>query len=252
VESKQRREEWEALDYAMEATYQKYDYTIKALHNFYIEQVSKNIALPNKPDRFFLREFQLFVKDFWITNILMLKDSPDKWKKSNKGKRLKDNIKKQSITPLQETDNIYRQLVKNKPKIDNLQHGIQYEEFKQALLRIALLAEKQFIEFKDAHDGWVANYPEEPENESWAVRYNHADQNADVAPEKLAAFDGLMVYLDIPAGKYGNAGAYNPTRPFVRDRETEARLKDIMQNRRRRLLPPRKIKKRKLPTLMTH
>ena len=50
-----------------------------------------------------------------------------------------------------------------------------------------------------------------------------------------------MVYLNIPAGKYGNAAGYNPSKPFIRDRETEARFRQIMEQRRR-LLPPRKIK----------
>ena len=67
-----------------------------------------------------MREFQIFIKDFWVNNLLMLKDTPDKWKKANKAQRLKQNIKQQSISPQQETDNIYRQLTKNKPKIDNL------------------------------------------------------------------------------------------------------------------------------------
>jgi hypothetical protein len=32
--------------------------------------------------------------------------------------------------------------VKGKPRIDNIKHGMQYEEFKMGLLRIVLLAEK--------------------------------------------------------------------------------------------------------------
>ena len=236
------------LHKAMEATYTKYDYTLKALHNFYIEQVSKNISLPNKPDRFYLKEFQLFVKDFWITNILLLKDGADKWKKANKEKRLKDNIKKQSISPLQQTDNIYRTLVKNKPQIDNLQHGIQFEEFKQALLRICILAEKQFIDFKQSHDAYIASRAKEPHALDWKARYNHGDGNKEADANKVLAFDGLMVYLDIPAGKYGNAGAYSPTKPFIRDKETEKKFRKVLESRRRQL-PPRRIKQGKTTIL---
>jgi len=171
----------------------------------------------------------------------MLKGDGNKWKRANKQKRLRANIKKQTISPLQETDNIYRQLVKGKPQIDNLHHGLQLDEFKQALLRICMLAEKQFIEFGQAHEDYVGNRPNHAHSISWKARYDHGRGNGDADGNKVAAFDGLMVYLDIPAGKYGNAGNYQPERDFIRDKETEKRFREIME-KRRRLLPPRKIK----------
>jgi hypothetical protein len=42
-------------------------------------------------------------------------------------------------------------VIKAKGKVDGVPHGIQYEEFKLALLRISLLAGKAFREFYDAH-----------------------------------------------------------------------------------------------------
>jgi len=92
----------------------------------------------------------------------MLKDDDkSQFKKSNAEKRVKKNFKKQTMTAVQETDNIYRKLVKGKPAIDGVQHGIQYDEFTQALLEITLLAEKQFTEFKEAHDTYLNNYDDE-------------------------------------------------------------------------------------------
>ena len=139
------REYFNKLHKSMFNTYFKYEPVLKPLHDFYCKQFNKDISLPSNNDRFYLREFQQFIKDFWITNILMMVDDQEnkaKWKKSNKEQRVKQNIKKQTLTPIQETDNIYRQLVKGKPRIDNIKHGMQYEEFKMSLLRIVLLAEK--------------------------------------------------------------------------------------------------------------
>ena len=73
----------------MTPTYFKYRNIIEPLHEFYAKQHEKDISLPNRSDRFFLKEFQLFIKDFWITNILMMKDDKDRWKRSNKEQRLK-------------------------------------------------------------------------------------------------------------------------------------------------------------------
>ena len=138
-------------------------------------------------------------------------------------------------------DNIYRQLVKNKPKVDNLAHGIQLDEFRQALLRICIICERQFIEYKQAYADWAGKRKALPAVQSWSARYKHGDSNGKADGNKVAAFDGLMAYLNIPAGKYGNAGSYDSTRPFIRDRETDVRFKEIAE-KRRKLFPPRKIK----------
>jgi len=54
---KKRLEKFDTLHRSMWNTYHKYGNVLKPLHRFYCQQKSKDISLPNKNDRFYLKEF---------------------------------------------------------------------------------------------------------------------------------------------------------------------------------------------------
>ena len=137
--------------------------------------------------------------------------------KETEEKRRKRNIKKQTITAVQETDNIFKQVIKSKGKVDGVAHGIQYEEFKLALLRISLLAGKAFREFKQAHDKyleqrddkmlkWQEDHPEPTETQEPLFEINKKGEKLEVEipeanKERVNAFEGLLVVMDIPGDR---------------------------------------------------
>jgi len=94
----------------MRPIYWRWNHVLKPLFDFYCKQQKKDITYNISGDRFYMDIYQLFVKDFHLTDIIQMKDEKvrkmkkkefRKYMKEQEQKRrekMKDQIKIQPIT----------------------------------------------------------------------------------------------------------------------------------------------------------
>jgi len=126
---------------AMEEIYEKWDGALKAVFDFYVKQhafdIRELVADPLDKDNdtsykvLYFKEIILFFKDFRIIPVFLKVEGIDKELKRLKVKRAKRQDPKRQIT-----------------------YGLNFDEFKQLLLRVSLRAQKKFQIFLDKYKLW--------------------------------------------------------------------------------------------------
>eukprot|EP01017_Pseudomicrothorax_dubius_P049883 TRINITY_DN9340_c0_g2_i2.p1 TRINITY_DN9340_c0_g2~~TRINITY_DN9340_c0_g2_i2.p1 ORF type:complete len:306 (+),score=135.23 TRINITY_DN9340_c0_g2_i2:66-983(+) len=169
----------------MQEFYNTVDRKIQFLFRYYIANTYMPIDLPHSDELLYYQAFMSFVNQF---NIIP------------------------SILRVDEAGQIYKSLTKNKPIIDKVPAGMTYDEFRQALLRIAIKGRKTF----DAVADRVAKLGDEnvgDQEMAEIAKENQAerDENEDKENDNYYKIDattvkttkGLMYYLDLPEDKKG-------------------------------------------------
>ena len=178
---KQLRQEIKELQRKPEiqSIFSKYQEELNIIYNYYIENTELSLDVPYNKENLQFKGFMTFAVEFQITPQVL-------------------NYEKMQL--------VYRSTTKDKTLKDNVPIGVDFKEFQQCLLRIAIKGSKWFDQIGKINGGSFKKEEEEVKEGEWNINEEIVDKEKVDEYERIQETDGktvegMMKYLDFPMEK---------------------------------------------------